>query len=116
MTALGPGVRTRLDKLELAIADNQTHLVTKGYDTQELADLKKLHKAIDDDNLLQNTGENTSQDTTDIDNEDYEVLNKLLSKLMKTGRLLFKTVKKKRQQYEATGVLKRMVAGEKPGA
>jgi hypothetical protein len=109
------GVSSRLSKLEEAIAANQDYLVTKGYKAQELADLKKLHKDIDDDNLLQDKGENSSQDTTDLENDDYTALNTLLGKLMRTGRLLFKRNKKKRQRYEAAGVLKRMQAGEKPG-
>jgi len=60
------GVSTRLGRLVTAITDNEELLVGKGYKPKELADLKELVKDIDDDNLLQNTGENTSMETTEV--------------------------------------------------
>ncbi|MDO7876391.1 hypothetical protein Q5H93_16725 [Hymenobacter sp. ASUV-10] len=108
------GVSKRLGTLATAIADNQDVLEDKGYEAQELVDLKKLTEEIDDDNLLQNTGENTSIETTEVEDGDYEAFDALLAKVMRTGRLLFKKQKTKRQQYEARAVTKRVVAGEKP--
>lgn len=108
------GASTRLGKLASVITDNQDVLVSKGYKAQELADLQQLTADIDADNLLQNTGENSSIETTQVEDSDYEAFGKLLAKVMRTGGLLFKKTKAKRQQYEVRGITKRVVAGEKP--
>ncbi|MDB5270447.1 MAG: hypothetical protein JWP58_3487 [Hymenobacter sp.] len=121
-------LRTRLDArdaeassraltvLEAAIAASRDALAAVGYPATEEAKLLLLHQAIDDDNALQNKTLNTSTGTTLVEDKDYTALNKLLDKVMRTGRLLFKNNKQKRRQYETIWIQKRVAAGEKPQA
>lgn len=101
--------------LQQAVADNFTVLKTKGHSATDQQTLADLHQLIDDDNALQNQTLNTNTGTTIVEDTDYKALDLVLGKIMRTGRLLFKANKQKRQQYEATAILKRMQAGEQPG-
>jgi hypothetical protein len=103
-----------LTVLEQAVTDNFDVLEDKGHSTTEQQELVDLHKLIDEDNALQNVHMNTNTGATLIEDADYLALNAVLSTVMRTGRLLHKTVKQKRQQYESASILKRMEAGEKP--
>ena len=103
-----------LTVLEQAIADNLTVLQQRGYAAKEQQELEDLHKLIDDDNRLQNETLNANTGATKVEDADYRAVDKLLGKIMRTGRLLYKADKQKRRQYEATAILKRMQAGEHP--
>ena len=96
------------------IGDNRAVLDGKGYKEQELTDLTKLQGLIDDDNLLQNTGGNDRQEATVVDDADYQALDALLGQVLRAGRLLFKTDKVRRKQYEQVALEKRVTAGERP--
>ena len=105
-----------LTVLQQAISDNLTALKTKGYTAAEQTALATLHTAIDADNAAQNTGLDANTGATEVENADYQALDKLLGKVMRTGRLLYKTNKQKRRQYEAAAILKRVqAAGQADG-
>ncbi len=93
-----------------AIADNLTVLKTKGYTAAEQAQLAALHTAIDADNAAQNTDLDANIGATVVEDAGYRALDKLLGKVMRTGRLLYKTNKQKRRQYEVAAILKRVQA------
>ena len=99
-----------LTVLQQAIIDNLTALKTKGHTAADSTQLAALHTAIDADNATQNTGLNANTAATGAEETDYRALNTLLGKIMRTGRLLYKTNKQKRQQYEAAAILKRVQA------
>ena len=103
-------VSRALTVLRRAIADNLAALQTKGYQEAELAELTRLHTAIDADNARQNTNLTTSTQATEAEDQDYQALDQLLGKVMRTGRLLYKSNKTKRRQYEAAAILKRVQA------
>ena len=102
--------------LEQAIADNLPVLTTKGYTPAEQKDLVRLHGLIDQDNATQNSTLNANTAATGIEDADYLALDKLLGKIMRTGRLLYKATKQKRRQYEATAVNQRVQAALHPAA
>jgi hypothetical protein len=103
-----------LTVLEAAITSSHDALMKKGYTTAEEEKLRELHQAIDDDNALQNKNLNTNTGATAIEDKDYKELDKLLGRIMRTGRLLFKSDKQKRRQFEVAWIQKRIDAGEKP--
>lgn len=105
-----------LTVLRQAITDNLTVLKDKGYVDTELSALTQLHADIDEDNGKQNQSLNTNTKATDIEDGAYQALDRLLGKIMRTGRLLYKASKTKRRQYEVAAILKRMQAGELPKA
>ena len=96
--------------LAQALADNQAALLTKGHTAADTAQLAALHAAIDADNAAQNTGFNANIGSTSAEDADYQALDVMLGKIMRTGRLLYKTNKQKRRQYEAASLLKRVQA------
>lgn len=100
--------------LEAAVAASRDALAAKGYPAAEETELLRLHKAIDDDNALQNQGLNANAAATGIEEKDYKALDQVLAKIMRTGRLLFKATKQKRRQYETAWVQKRVDAGQTP--
>ena len=104
-----------LTVLQQAITDNQKVLKTKGYPASELEVLAELHAAIDADNATQNSTLNTNTAATVGEDADYLALNALLGKIMRTGRLLYKVTKQKRQQYEVAAIGKRVHAAQHPG-
>ena len=77
-------------------------------------DLYPLHGAIDADNATQNSTLNTNIAATGGEDADYQALDALLGKVMRTGRLLYKATKAKRQQYEVAAVTKRVQAARHP--
>lgn len=99
-----------LTVLQQAISDNLTALKTKGHTAADSTQLAALHTAIDADNATQNTGLNAATAATGAEDADYRALDKLLGKIMRTGRLLYKTNKQKRRQYEVAAILKRVQA------
>lgn len=103
-----------LTTLQQAIQDNLPALQQRGYKAQELTDLAALHAAIDADNALQNTNLNASTTATQSEDADYLALDALLGQVLRTGRLLYKTNKPKRQQYVIAAILKRLHAADKP--
>ena len=105
-----------LTVLEQAIADNRAVLNTKGYPVSEHTGLTRLHGLIDEDNATQNSTLNTNTKATGIEDADYQALDKLLGKVMRTGRLLYKATKQKRRQYEAAAVNQRVHAALHPAA
>lgn len=110
------GSSRALTVLQQAIADNQRVLESKGYPKSELEALAKLHTAIDADNATQNSTLNTNTAATAGEDSDYLALNVLLGKILRTGRLLYKATKQKRQQYEVAAIGKRVQAAQHPGA
>jgi len=105
-----------LTALRQAIADNLPALNAKGYVADEQQKLAQLHAAIDADNAAQNTTHNANTAATTAEDADYQALDVLLGKIMRTGRLLYKTAKPKRQQYEAAAVGQRVHAAQQPKA
>ncbi len=103
-----------LTTLRQAIADNLPALKTKGYPDSELAALAQLHAALDADNAAQNSTLNANTAATTAEDADYLALDALLGKVMRTGRLLYKAAKAKRQQYEAAAVGQRVHAAQQP--
>lgn len=103
-----------LVKLVKLIGDNRDALDGKGYKEQELLDLVDLQGKIDDDNRLQNSGMNTSQEATVLDDADYKAVDDVLGQIMGTARLLYKNNKTRRKQYEQPALQARVEAGEKP--
>lgn len=103
------GSSRALTLLQQAIADNLKVLKIKGYPASGLEALAKLHAAIDADNATQNS-------TLSTNDADYLALDALMGKIMRTGCLLYKATKQKRQQYEVAAIGKRVRAAQHPRA
>ena len=103
-----------LTVLQQAIADNLSALEDKGYPATEQQELTRLHGLIDADNATQNTTLNANTKATGLEDADYLALDALLSKIMRTGRLLYKATKAKRRQYEVAAITQRVQAAQHP--
>ena len=110
------GTSRALTVLQQAVADNLAALKTKGYAATEQTELARLHEAIDADNATQNSTLNTNTSATTAEDADYKALDALLGKVLRTGRLLYKATKAKRQQYEVAAITKRVQAAQHPEA
>lgn len=107
-------VSKALTTLQQAIAANLPALTAKGYTAQELAALTALHAALDADNAAQNTHRNAGITATQAEDADYRALDALLGTILRTGRLLYKTNKPKRRQYEVAAITQRLHAAAPP--
>jgi hypothetical protein len=92
------------------LADNAAALQRKGLQPAELTELARLRQDIDADNQLQNTGLNAGILHTKTEAADYEALDALLKKVMKTAARLFRREPELKKQFQRRYLLERMHA------
>lgn len=108
------GVGALLQQLNKAVAANLAVLTPRGHQPADTAALVQAEERIAALNRQQNDGQNQAVIGTEEENKLLRTLDEYVKKVLKAGRKLFRGEPEVRRQFQRTGIMVRMNAGEKP--